>query len=114
MQGTMQDRPRTLAHFFDRAEKYTSVKEIVTGTATGVERTTYGAWAERTRGGQGQAAPHRRVGEPGGHGGTGRRGGGRRGSGRAAEDRAPVAGAGHRRRRDGEQSDDDDDGEDGD
>ena len=49
MQGTMQDRPLTLTHFFDRAERYTSVKEIVTGTATGVERTTYGEWAERTR-----------------------------------------------------------------
>jgi len=49
MQGTMQDRPLTLAHFFDRAERYTPVKEIVTGTATGVERTTYGEWAARTR-----------------------------------------------------------------
>ncbi|MHB1137315.1 MAG: long-chain fatty acid--CoA ligase [Microthrixaceae bacterium] len=49
MQGTMQDRPLTLTHFFDRAERYTPRKEIVTGTATGVERTTYGTWAERTR-----------------------------------------------------------------
>ena len=49
MQGTMQDRPLTLSHFFHRAERYTPRKEIVTGTATGVEHTTYGAWAERTR-----------------------------------------------------------------
>ncbi len=49
MQGTMQDRPLTLTHFFERAERYTAGKEIVTGTATGVERTTYGEWAARTR-----------------------------------------------------------------
>jgi fatty-acyl-CoA synthase len=49
MQGTMQDRPLTLTHFVDRAERYTARKEIVTGTAAGVERTTYGEWADRTR-----------------------------------------------------------------
>ncbi len=49
MQGTMQDSPLTLNHFFDRAERYTPKKEIITGTATGVERSTYGQWAERTR-----------------------------------------------------------------
>ena len=49
MQGTMQDRPLTLTHFFDRAERYFPGKEVVTGTATGVERTTYGEWAQRTR-----------------------------------------------------------------
>lgn len=49
MQGTMQDRPLTLTHFFERAERYTPGKEIITGTATGVERTTYGDWADRTR-----------------------------------------------------------------
>lgn len=49
MQGTMQDRPLTLTHFFERAECYTPGKEIITGTATGVERTTYGDWADRTR-----------------------------------------------------------------
>ena len=45
----MQDRPLTLTHFFDRAERLFAHKEIVTATNTGVERTTYGSWAERTR-----------------------------------------------------------------
>ncbi|MCB1258562.1 MAG: AMP-binding protein, partial [Microthrixaceae bacterium] len=49
MLGTMQDRPLTINHFLDRAERYTPVKQIITGTATGIERTTYGEWAERTR-----------------------------------------------------------------
>ena len=49
MLGTMQDRPLALTHFLSRAERYFSRKEIVTGTATGVERTTYGEWAARTR-----------------------------------------------------------------
>jgi fatty-acyl-CoA synthase len=49
MQGLMQDAPLTLPHFFDRAEKLFFDKEIVTATGTGPERTTYGAWAERTR-----------------------------------------------------------------
>jgi fatty-acyl-CoA synthase len=34
---------------FERAERYTPGKQIVTGTAAGVERTTYGEWAARTR-----------------------------------------------------------------
>ena len=49
MQGTMQDRPLTLTHLFERAERYTPGKQIITGTAAGVERTTYGEWAARTR-----------------------------------------------------------------
>jgi fatty-acyl-CoA synthase len=49
MRSTMQDRPLTLTHFFDRAERLFAHKEIVTATAGSVERTTYGAWAERTR-----------------------------------------------------------------
>ncbi len=49
MQGTMQDRPLTLTHFFDRAERSFPNKHIVTGTVGGTERTTYGEWAERTR-----------------------------------------------------------------
>ena len=49
MLGTMQDRPLTLTHFFERAERHFPDKEIVTGTATGVERSTYGEWAARTR-----------------------------------------------------------------
>lgn len=49
MLGLMQDRPLTLSHFFDRAETLFPRKEVVTATATGVERRTYGEWAERTR-----------------------------------------------------------------
>jgi fatty-acyl-CoA synthase len=49
MQGLMQDAPLTLPHFFRRAERLFPDKEIVTATATGRERVTYGDWAERTR-----------------------------------------------------------------
>jgi fatty-acyl-CoA synthase len=49
MQGTMMDFPLTLSLLFGRAERLFAHKEIVTATATGIERTTYGAWAERTR-----------------------------------------------------------------
>jgi len=49
MQGLMQDFPLTLPHYFDRAEQLFPAKEIVTATGTGRERTTYGAWAARTR-----------------------------------------------------------------
>ena len=49
MLGTMQDRPLTLTHFFERAERHFPDKEIVTGTATGVERSTYGEWAAHAR-----------------------------------------------------------------
>jgi fatty-acyl-CoA synthase len=49
MQGLMQDSPLALSHFFTRAERLFSRKEIVTATATGLDRTDYGAWAERTR-----------------------------------------------------------------
>ncbi len=45
----MQDTPMTLVHMFERAELYHRDKTIVTATATGRERTTYGAWTERTR-----------------------------------------------------------------
>jgi fatty-acyl-CoA synthase len=48
MHGLMQDTPLTIAHLFSRAEKYHFAKTIVTATATGRERCTYGAWAERT------------------------------------------------------------------
>jgi fatty-acyl-CoA synthase len=47
--GLMQDFPLTLPHLFDRAERLFADKEVVTVTATGQERTTYGAWAERAR-----------------------------------------------------------------
>jgi fatty-acyl-CoA synthase len=49
MQGLMQETPLTLDHFFRRAERLFAAKGIVTNTPGGVERTTYGAWAERTR-----------------------------------------------------------------
>ena len=49
MYSTMQDYPLTIVHLFERAETYHRDKEIVTATATGRERTNYGAWAERTR-----------------------------------------------------------------
>ena len=49
MQGLMQDTPLTLDHFFRRAERLFPDKEIVTSVPGGVERTTYGQWAERSR-----------------------------------------------------------------
>ena len=49
MQGLMQDFPLTLPHFFDRAKYLYPEKEIVTATAAGPERTTYGEWADRTQ-----------------------------------------------------------------
>src|SRR5919199_5253863 len=49
MQGLMQDTQLTLPHLFTRAETLFKDKQIVTATATGVERTTYGEWADRTR-----------------------------------------------------------------
>jgi fatty-acyl-CoA synthase len=49
MQGLMQDRPLTLPHFFNRAETLFPRKQVITATAGGVERRSYGTWAERTR-----------------------------------------------------------------
>src|SRR5438309_297237 len=49
MKGLMQDYPLTLPHLFHRGERLFPDKEVVTATATGRERTTYGEWAERTR-----------------------------------------------------------------
>lgn len=49
MRGTMMDFPLTLTHLFDRAERLFPTKEIVTASPTGIERRTYGQWAERTR-----------------------------------------------------------------
>jgi fatty-acyl-CoA synthase len=45
----MQDGPLVLTHFFDRAEKLFPNKEIITATANGLERETYGEWAHRVR-----------------------------------------------------------------
>jgi fatty-acyl-CoA synthase len=49
MQGQMQSYPLTLVHPFERAERLFADKPIVSATPGGRERTTYGAWAERTR-----------------------------------------------------------------
>jgi fatty-acyl-CoA synthase len=49
MQGLMQDRPLTLDHFFQRAERLFPTKQVVTATASGVERESYAQWADRTR-----------------------------------------------------------------
>ncbi len=43
------DTPLTLDFFFRRAESLFSHKELVTATATGIERSNYGQWADRTR-----------------------------------------------------------------
>ncbi|HLM63038.1 MAG TPA: long-chain fatty acid--CoA ligase [Acidimicrobiales bacterium] len=49
MKGLMQDFPLTLPHLHERAERLFFDKEVVTVTATGKERTSYGDWATRTR-----------------------------------------------------------------
>jgi fatty-acyl-CoA synthase len=49
MQGLMQDVPLTLDRIFGRAETFFASKRLSTATPSGVERTTYGAWARRTR-----------------------------------------------------------------
>ncbi|HZU72141.1 MAG TPA: long-chain fatty acid--CoA ligase [Acidimicrobiales bacterium] len=49
MQGLMQDFPLTIDSIFRRAERLFPYKSVATATGAGVERTTYGAWAERTR-----------------------------------------------------------------
>jgi fatty-acyl-CoA synthase len=49
MQGLMSPYQLTLPHLFGRAERQFADKEIATATRTGIERTTYGEWAERTR-----------------------------------------------------------------
>jgi fatty-acyl-CoA synthase len=49
MQGLMQDFPLTLPHLHQRAERLFFDKQVVTVTANGKERLSYGDWAERTR-----------------------------------------------------------------
>jgi fatty-acyl-CoA synthase len=49
MKGLMQPTQLSISYLFDRAEKYHREKEIITATATGRERITYGEWADRTR-----------------------------------------------------------------
>ncbi len=49
MKGLMQPTQLTLAHLFERAERYSRAKKIITATATGKTVTTYEEWAGRTR-----------------------------------------------------------------
>jgi fatty-acyl-CoA synthase len=49
VKGLMSPYQLTLPHLFDRAEKLFASKEIATATRNGIERTTYGEWAQRTR-----------------------------------------------------------------
>ena len=49
MQGLMQDVPLALDRIFERAETLWRDKRILTSTASGVDSTTYGSWADRTR-----------------------------------------------------------------
>lgn len=49
MQGLMQDYPLTLPHIFHRAEKLFFASRVSTATHVGMERISYGEWAERTR-----------------------------------------------------------------
>jgi fatty-acyl-CoA synthase len=49
MQGLMQDVPLSLDLIFNRAEQLWPTKRLLSATPAGVERTTLGAWCERTR-----------------------------------------------------------------
>src|SRR3954454_15399090 len=49
MQGLMSSYPLTLTHVFNRAERLFSEKGVATVQAGGIDRITYGEWAERTR-----------------------------------------------------------------
>src|SRR5688572_22449222 len=49
MQGLMQSYPLTLTHVFQRAERLFPEKGIATVTVGGIERRTYGEWADRVR-----------------------------------------------------------------
>src|SRR3954452_1257754 len=49
MQGQMQSYPLTLVHPFERAERLFPDKPLISATPAGLQRTTYGRWAERTR-----------------------------------------------------------------
>ena len=49
MQGLMMDYPLTLQHFFNRAVRIFPRKEVVTLTASGLHRYTFGEWGKRTQ-----------------------------------------------------------------
>jgi len=48
MYGLMQNAQLSISHLFDRAERYFAHKHVLTASATGRERISYGDWAERT------------------------------------------------------------------
>jgi fatty-acyl-CoA synthase len=49
MLGLMQETPLTVGAIFRRAETLWPTKEVSTAGPSGLERTTYGEWADRTR-----------------------------------------------------------------
>ena len=49
MRGLMQEHQLGLDHLFFRAERLFPKKTIISNTPRGIERTTYGEWATRTR-----------------------------------------------------------------
>ncbi len=49
MQGLMQSYPLTLVHLFERAALLHGGKTIATASPSGLQRTTYADWADRTR-----------------------------------------------------------------
>jgi fatty-acyl-CoA synthase len=49
MEGLMQNTPLTVGTIFRRAETMWPTKRLATAGRAGVERTTYGDWADRTR-----------------------------------------------------------------
>jgi fatty-acyl-CoA synthase len=49
MHGLMQETPLTLGGIFRRAETLWPTKRLATAGPAGIERTTYGEWADRTR-----------------------------------------------------------------
>ncbi|MGA0132693.1 MAG: AMP-binding protein, partial [Ilumatobacteraceae bacterium] len=49
MKGLMQPTQLTLVHLFERAERYSRDKKIITASASGKVTTTYGEWADRAR-----------------------------------------------------------------
>ncbi len=49
MKGLMQDVPLTLDRIFGRAETVWRTKRLASATPAGIERVSFGAWAERTR-----------------------------------------------------------------
>ncbi len=49
MQGLMSQYPLTLTHIFNRAERLFAGKGVATVQGGGIERITYGEWAQRTR-----------------------------------------------------------------